>query len=1223
MLHLHRSNRLEALADALAALISGSPPTDPFSRERVAVPSRGMERWLSQQLAARMGICAAIDFPFPERALDDVLLSIGGQTRPTADPWQPTRLIWHVLGVLPELRGAHPSAFEPLSRWLEADHVTGDAAEGARPAAATEAVGRRELLLAGRIADAFDRLITYRPDWLVAWERGHDVPPGAPAPLVEALRGDQRWQPLLWRALRERLDSPPLHERLEALEAMAATSTPDSPISSQIAATGAAGGSLPERLCFFGLSSLPPHYLRALERVAARVDVHLFVLSPSSGWWAESRTTDEEDAIPPLLGALGRLGRDFQAALEEVGYHEDGVDRYVEPCATAAQATSALRVLQSDLLHLRRRGDGGLAAETMASSGADAIDRSVRIHGCHGDTRQVEVLRDDLLALLDEDPTLEPRDIVVLTPDIERFAPIVEAVFSRGDGAPTSDDGRGGERRSAGFPRLPFSIADRAPGSENPVAAALVRLLELGTGRLGANDLLDLLALEPVRRRFDVAADELAEITALVSAAGVRWGLDADHRASFGRPRDGSHTWRFGLDRLLVGVAIADDDRSLWCGTLPVDDIEGRRVEQTGKIAALVEAVARHLERWRVPTTATSWWRRLAGALDDLTATTDDDCWIARQARDELDRLDRDAAEGLGERILDVRAVQALLVGRFAQVRSSRGLLAGGITFCAMVPMRAIPFRVVALLGLDDDSLPRHGSRQAFDLLAIAPRPGDRSRRDEDLYLVLEALLSARDHLRVLYAARDPRSNASQPPAVPIATLLDTIDATFAPTPTADDLDGLPSRPTRTARELLTTVHPLQAFSPRVFDGTAPLSFDRAMCAAAERLQRATVEAAPFCATPLPPPPRGPVRANGGEPRLVELADLESFLAGPGRYLLERRLGLRLGDSSTATEDREPIGLDGLGRYTVGTRLLTDLGRGIPQGRARAAAQASGLLPSGAKGQLLLDDLMQTAIELNDRVAKAIGGITAQQVPVDITLDLALGPNDATSSDSATAAGEARQTSSASSARSATSRWRLVGAVADCHRRADGSILHISQRFGGAGDAHRLALWLRHLCLHATAGEVAATSVVLLPAERGGQAGFAALAGPDRGERARTILARLVELFSLGDRVAVPLLARTSPAWATAWLKYAQTDVDEARRRAFAAAARTWLPPAFGGAPGERDDPWLARLYGGVLPVDPIELPMELFWPTPLDLHHVALTVWSPLLEATATEGEL
>jgi exodeoxyribonuclease V gamma subunit len=723
VLHLHRAERSDTLADALADVLA-TPAADPFTAEVVAVPARGVERWLTQRLAHRLGaasgrgdgVCAHVTFPAPGEV---VAVAVEGATGVAADddPWHPSRAVWPLLEVVDSCVGRPWCA--PLTAHLGR--------------------ARSRFAVVGHLAGLFATYATHRPELLDAWRAGDDA--GVPA--------DLRWQPEVWRALRARIGGPDPAERLTA----AVTALQRDP----------ALAALPERLSLFGPTRLPADHLVVLAALAAHRDVHLWVPHPSPALWARiaevadsvrTRRADPTAELPrhPLLGALGRDVRELQLRLAGVPGTDAHHPRPDEP------PTTLLRRLQRDL-----RDDVAPGGHELAPG-----DRSVQVHACHGPHRQVEVLREVVLGLLAADPTLEPRDILIACPDVETFAPLVSAAFG------LDPDGGPGHPSHPGH-RLAVRLADRALRQVNPLLDVAGRLLELADARLTASEVLDLLAAGPVRRRFGLDGDDLDRLRDLVGRAGVRWGLSAAHRKPYRLDGFPQNTWAAGLDRLLLGVAM---DGESWLGTaLPLDDVESGDVDRLGRLAEFVARLTAALADLSGDRPLGSWITGLVAALDALTATAPADAWQASQARAEL----AEVAQVGGSPALGITDVRGLLADRLRGRPGRANFRTGSLTVATMVPMRSVPHRVICLLGLDDGAFPRAGVDDGDDVLARDPRVGERDVRSEDRQLLLDAVCAATEHLVVLYSGADARTGARRPPAVPLGELLDAVAATAGP----------------------------------------------------------------------------------------------------------------------------------------------------------------------------------------------------------------------------------------------------------------------------------------------------------------------------------------------------------------------------------------------------------------------------------------------------------
>ncbi len=726
----------------LADLVA-EPLGDPMTPEVVSVPTKGIERWLSQRLSARLGVtpgahdgvCANVAFPFPGTLVSGALARATGND-PKADPWMPERSVWPLMEVV-EQRFDEP--------WLAplADHIR-NAGATPDPAAPGTPVPPERFSIVRHVADLFDRYAVHRPDMVQGWAEG------APHPDEESA-----WQMELWQRLRARIGRPSPAEHLKsACDRLRAE--PDLL-------------DLPDRLSLFGLTRLPASYLDVLDAIAGGRAVHLFLLHPSPALWErlepyvgpktrhlprrEDRTAAE--ARNPLLASWGRDAREMQLVLGGAETHGDEV--------APAQPAGELTLLQRIQADVRAdRAPTGVGDSDSRPLLADDDD-SIRVHSCHGRSRQVEVLRDAILHLLEEDPDLEPRDIIVMCPDIEHFAPLIQATFG-------AHDEEGG--RVDGTRQLKIRLADRSLRQTNPVMGVLAEVLDLATARMTVSQVLDLAGREPVRRRFRFADDDLARIEQWVRQSNVRWGFDAQHRQAFELGRIEANTWRSGLDRVLLGVAMAEDGQRLFAGTLPLDDVESGDIELAGRLAELVERLHSAFEGLAGDHTMRAWADELAAIADSLTATSPGDAWQRAELTALLDKLVEEARTDSGDSAVSIGCadVHSLLTERLKGKATRANFCTGYLTVCTLVPMRSIPHKVVCLLGLDDGSFPRHIERDGDDLTAQDPRVGDRDARSEDRQLLLDALLAAREHLVITYGGHDERSNQPRPPAVPVGS---------------------------------------------------------------------------------------------------------------------------------------------------------------------------------------------------------------------------------------------------------------------------------------------------------------------------------------------------------------------------------------------------------------------------------------------------------------------
>lgn len=611
--------------------------------------------------------------------------------------------------------------------------------------------------------------------------------------------------------------------------------------------------------------------------------------------------------------------------------------------------------------------------------------------------------------------------------------------------------------------------------------------------RVAAAEVLDFAGRDPVRRRFHLDDDDLSRIAGWVSATSIRWGLDAAHRAPSKLERLEQNTWRSGLDRLLVGVAMAEEEQRLVGGVLPLDDVESGAIDVAGRLAELVDRLHAAVVALRGPMDVAGWASALADAARAMTDTSERDGWQVAQLQRLLDEMVAEATtDGVTSGAeLHLAEVRALLGDRLRGRPTRANFRTGHLTVCTLVPMRSVPHRVVCLLGLDDGAFPRRSERDGDDLVAAEPFVGDGDGRSEDRQLLLDALLAATDCLVVAYSGHDERTNAPLPPAVPVGELLDVVDATVR-------VDGSHGR---RARDRVVVHHPLQPFDPRNFVpgalvGGEPWSFDTVTLGGAVALAGEHPAVPPFLDGPLPP---------GSGTDVVELEDLVRFVQHPVKAFLRQRLGLSLGDFSEEVGEAIPIELDALQRWAVGDRYLAARLRGASVEACRAAERAGGDLPPGALADRALADVEATVECLFAEAVAGTGDCTeVDSVEVSVELD------------------DGRL---------------VVGTVPGVVGPVARSVI-----YSKVGPKHRLAAWVRFLAVCAGRPEDG-LEVVTIGRARAGARGkrvtvsrLAPLACTTAEARsaARSHLQDLVAVYDRGMCEPLPVYCATSAAYAAA-----------------------------------------------------------------------------------------
>ena len=1009
LLVLH-GNRTELLGDAVFAWLARHP-LPALVQEVFLVQSNGVAEWLKMALASQSGVFAAARVELPARFLWRTYRQVlGPGAVPAESPLDKLPLTWCLMQALPLL--AQQPGFEPLAGFLHG----GDA--------------DRRLQLAQRLADLLDQYQVYRADWLDAWAAGHDVLPRTvdePPASAPPLPADQRWQAALWRALLQPLDAdarassrPQLQQRflaaLQALPAGQGMADAAASTSSPVPANGQlAIPALPPRVVLFGMAHVPLQTLQALAALAGHCQVLLAVPNPCRYHWADTiagrdllrlqrhrhplRGARDLAALPldvmhahahPLLAAWGRQGRDFVRQLDAFDDAQAARQRFALPRIDLFDEAAGHTLLQQVQAHIRDL----LPLAEHPQQAVPADDLSIVFNSAHSAQREVEILHDQLLALLAAAPggehnsPLQPRDIVVMVPEIDSFAPAIRAVF----GQPARSDAR----------HIPFDITDLQERGYHPVLLAVEWLLRLPQQRCGLSALRDLLDVPALASRYGLGADDLPRLALWADGAGIRWGLDAEQRSSLGLDACGEqNTWLFGLRRMLLGYAVGDglvdgfvdgfvQDTATFHTIQPYAEVGGLEAALAGSLAALIDALLHWRNQALQPAAPLQWATRCSALLDAFfRPTTERERLTLTALQDALQTwLTACDAAGFDDAVPLSVAREAWLGGVDAPGLNHR-FQAGGVTFCTLLPMRAVPFEVVCLLGMNDGDYPRSSQRSDFDLMGQPgqARPGDRSRRDDDRQLMLEALLSARRVLSISWAGRSARDNSLQPPSVLVSQLRDYLQAGWAG-------DVLGPR---------TTEHPLQPFSRRYFEqadvDTAPAAGQPLFTHARE--WRAAHAAASAANPPLPSFVADPQRP-------LTLASLARFLKNPVKAFFRARLAVVFQDAAQQPDDDEAFEIDGL----AGRTLLDEVLQGVllqwPPGQGAAPVDAppapdlatqvahqvqrlvrAGRLPLAEAGRRSAQDLHHTALPMLQRwwILQAAHPVAA--APLLLRVDLA------------------------------------------------------------------------------------------------------------------------------------------------------------------------------------------------------------------------------------------
>jgi exodeoxyribonuclease V gamma subunit len=910
---LYTGNRLEALADKFAETVTSSP-LPVMTPEYIVLQSMGMLKWLTVEVSRRTGIWSNCNCVFPNRMAGDILNSFfpGSADERFFDK---DIMTWKCMDVIRKEKDK-PVFSEPAS------YIKDDIS------------GLKLFQMSSRIIDVFDQYMTFRPEMIMAWDRG---------------AGKDQWQPELWRAITSGMagDHPPgLLFRLFGL------------VREQ---KGFAPVNLPARISVFGISYLPLYHLNVLRAASLFADVNLFVLNPSSGYWGNILTRKEKTKIinsfpvtagnpedilhldegNTLLASFGRTGRDFL-------HHIFSSDIEPEPVFIDFEPSTLLSMVQHDIYSMDNPGKPG--EKHSFTAGEISADRSVTVNSCHGPVREAEILHDYILDLLNTDSSLSPADILVMTPDIEKYAGPFTAVFGKTGGP---------------VPAIPFRVVDRKLRNEGTCADTFFTVLSLRESRFTSAGILAVLECSEVREKFSFTEEDCGTIRKWVRDSMIFWGIDGEHKRGLGLPAVHENTWRFGLDRMLMGgMMYGKGETSL--GILPYTEIEGGDLAVLGRFISFFSALCDIYDKLGRDHSLECWGEVIIFILEALfISDAEMSAGVERiySAATELAAVMEKS--GFSEPV-SAPVIIEYLDNILSDTVSGMDFVSGSLTFCGMLPMRSIPRRVICLIGMNDSAFPRKSRALSFDLVASDPRRGDRSVRDEDRYLFLETLVSAGEKLYISYTGRSASGNSELNPSVVVSELLDYIDDNY----TVDNGAGK-------VRDFILRTHRIHSYNPVYF--TPGGEFYTYM---KDRIQGARSFAMPdkqdysFIHGPLPP--------LSQDEKSITVKGMAAFLLNPSKTLLNGRLGLYLNLVNNEFIEEEPFTPDYLDLYRLNSGIMDSLDRGVDHDRHLSLVRASGILPHSVPGTVAYESSYITVKSFYDSFS---GLLTGRRGKLDVDLE--------------------------------------------------------------------------------------------------------------------------------------------------------------------------------------------------------------------------------------------
>ncbi|WP_288988166.1 exodeoxyribonuclease V subunit gamma [uncultured Pseudoalteromonas sp.] len=937
MLNIIQSNRMEALQAQFHQLLKVNPLQSPFDKEVVLVQSPGMSQWLKIGLSENLGVAAQVDFPLPSSFIWQLYQQLLPNV-PKESAFNKPNLAWKLFAILPTC--IDEPLYLPLKTYLEGDID-----------------GQKTFALCEKIADVYDQYLMYRPHWIATWDSGVDT-------LDDVDISIAPWQPDLWRRLvklSKTLGQSQFHRANMQGQLLSALESMDSSL-------------LPKRISLFGISAIASSQLDVFEALSKKTEVFLFFFNPSEHYWGDiidektaakinakyakmplveaqqkKQTNPDEEYYfigNPLLSSWGKLGRDYFEQLVQLDAR--WIDGFID-----AFDDTLLGQVQSEIYQLAFKGESLTDNKEWFINDEgklpiSAHDTSITLSDCHTPLREVERLHDYLLNLFNQNPTLTPKDIIVMMPDVGIYSPYIEAVFGGAQGSRF----------------IPYALADLAIEQEKPVLSSFASLANLPFSRFGVSDILDLLQVTQIAEKFGLEAHEYEQIHYWLERVGVKWGVNAEHKQSFDLPAIDLNTWQHGLNRLLLGIAMRDE-QCPFNGIYSADEVEGMALDTLNKLVHFIDVLQDFKAKLTPDDTLTNKAHILSELLNAVYESESDDSWDLLVLQKVLEDIAKHHDNGDYSKAVSQRIVSYLIKQGIQEKGVGQRFLVGQVNFCTLMPMRAVPFKVVCMLGLNDADYPRTVQPIGFDLVPYSKKQkGDRSRKLDDRYLFLEALLSARDNLYMSYIGRSCFDNQPRMPSTLVSELLEYIGRSFKLSEPSDK--SLP--------DCLISQQHLQPFNSQYY---LPASTEQAGVNNHSYnpiwLPSEAIEPKAITALNVTPP---------------ELLDLDVFIRSvchAQESFYQQSLGLRLPQFNDIAKDEEPFSLDALRRYFYLDEILEANINNTPLSTEQILQR--GELPQANVGSLIYEGMQHRVDALAGQVKEQIKAGKSEPIEVLLALE--------------------------------------------------------------------------------------------------------------------------------------------------------------------------------------------------------------------------------------------
>ena len=873
-LHLHTSNNIEYLLEDLSQKILQNP-LPPLIKETIIIQSRGMEKWISLKLSKKFGIWANAEYPFPNKAVETIFKSVIPDMTDER-LFDTETVLFAIMRILPEIYSA--AEFSEIK-----DYISNGNSD------------IKTYQISGIISDLFDQYITFRPDMISQWDSGED----------------KSWQAILWRRLRSEFDHKMPHEnRKYFFENIGSIEK----------------SKLPQRLFIFGVSYMPNFHIDIIRAAAQYIDIHFYILNPCRKFWFDIKSKKEINRLTGktgktenelhieegnrLLASWGKSGKEFLGYLYNLDPDENEDSLFKD-----YDSSTMLGKIKTAILDLSEPEIFSINEKEIHS------DKSIRLHCCHSQMREIEILYDNILDVFSRYNDLKPEHILVMAPDIEKYSRFIHAFFSEG--------------------KIPYAISDRSFLSQNREVEILLKIINIYTSRFESDRVLEILEFDEIRNKFSIKTEDIEIIKKWITETNTAWGLDKEHKKKLGLPEYNENTWDMFKKRILLGYALPRGNGNFFNGILPYDEAEGKDSFVIGNFLDYMDILEKYYHLLSEKKSLKVWAELFENLISDFMQE-DISIDFIQFLKENLNILTDIQYKSGFDTPVEISIVRDFLSGKLKNQRISANYLNGSVTFCEMLPMRSIPFKIIFIIGMNDDSFPRSIKPVSFDLIKEKPVPGDRNIRDEDRYLFLETLISAERELHISYVGQNIYDNSILPPSVMVSELLDYID-TFFKIENETAISGL-----------IQIRHKLHGFSREYFTGDQELfSFSKENYSISQNLKTKKEDKSPFYKT---------FETHESFSGNITNQLLINFFKDPAKFFTAKILGINLDMFESGIEANEKFTLDNLDLYKIGSRAYAAY-LNKKESSLFMELKAEGSIPHGKFGEILVNKTVSDFIE--------------------------------------------------------------------------------------------------------------------------------------------------------------------------------------------------------------------------------------------------------------------